>query len=86
MRALHDHNVGRVVVRLKVLGSLVFLVCVFVQRVDVREVNCLSTFVLIEVAWCEPFVSDCFFLRCVTDVVELFRIACSRICCEKKIG
>ena len=73
VRAFHVHNVDRVVVRLKVFVRLVLLVGVFVQRVDEREVSCLSTFVLFEVARSGFFLLFLVvFVLGVTDMVELF--------------
>ena len=70
MSAFHVHNVDLLVERLKVFLVFLLLVQVFVQDVDEREVNCLSTVVLIDAAWYEPlFFDDCFVL-CATDMVE----------------
>ena len=54
--------------------SLLLLIWVFVQGVDERELNCLSTFVLIEAARYESFFFDGFFVLGVTDMVELLRM------------
>ena len=58
----------RVVVRLRVVQ-------VFVRKIHEREVNCLSTFVWVEVAWYEPFFFDGNLVLRVPDVVNVFRMA-----------
>ena len=60
LRAIHVHNVDCAVERLEEFVSLVLLVRVAAQGVDEREVNWLSTFILIEAAWHEPSFFDVF--------------------------
>ena len=52
LRALHVHNIDRVMVRFsRCFQALVLVITVLVYEVDKRKVNCLSSSVTFEAAW-----------------------------------